>query len=454
MENHYYTQYKKERDFSQRKNLIFILRLGIVTPLILVTVYKLFSLPLSNTLIYPCLFILIAAGFSSLLIRFEVENKKVATFMAFATFLIFHLLGWFLKSPGLHIWIIVANFLFSLLVSFRFLLYMCTLSIVNQAFLLIPPLINIENLSVAEFLGSGFIEQKLAIHFLIGNLVSCSFVLIAKNELRAFVKKIIDQAQELDQKNRLASMSELASKISHEVGHYLYHIGLHSERIENQIHIFKETGDEEAQEKILQSSKKIQASIDLLGRMINSLKNLSKEGDLKDLGAFDLRHLINELIYILKEHPLAQNVEFNFLPPQSEIIVFGNAILLNQVFFNLFQNSLNAICELEHKWINVSIIDREDNYFIEVTDSGQGVNKKIRPYLFTQFKSHSNNKSCTGLGLHICRDIIETHQGEIEYVDNMKHTTFMIRLPKFELAIENIEDMTPKRHSTEIVSEL
>jgi signal transduction histidine kinase len=73
--------------------------------------------------------------------------------------------------------------------------------------------------------------------------------------------------------------------------------------------------------------------------------------------------------------------------------------------------------------------NNHDVAIISVCDSGSGVDPDIMPKLFTKFSSKSF--SGTGLGLYICKNIIEAHGGRIwaENNNNAKGATFSFTLP-------------------------
>ncbi|MDZ4121200.1 MAG: ATP-binding protein, partial [Candidatus Cloacimonadaceae bacterium] len=103
-----------------------------------------------------------------------------------------------------------------------------------------------------------------------------------------------------------------------------------------------------------------------------------------------------------------------------------------QVFINLVSNSLRYT---ESGAIRISTKDENDQWSIEVRDTGCGIDPAHLPRIFERFyvADPSRNKANggTGLGLAIVKHIIMRHQGKIE-VSSLpgKGTTFSITLPK------------------------
>ena len=173
-----------------------------------------------------------------------------------------------------------------------------------------------------------------------------------------------------------------------------------------------------------------------------------------------------ELLYsIIKEfgHSLKNNNDKNtklnlyFRDIDLDTIVFVDKNRISQVILNLLNNSIKFI-SLENKKTdggiedNISlIIERTKlngnnlkendliNYgiIISVKDNGKGIDPEIYPRLFTKFASKSFHG--TGLGLFICKNIVEAHGGKIWVKNNSngKGATFSFSLPLTNNYIDN-----------------
>ena len=94
--------------------------------------------------------------------------------------------------------------------------------------------------------------------------------------------------------------------------------------------------------------------------------------------------------------------------------VWGNSVQLEQVFINLFQNSVDALALSTDKRIRVRL--RQENGMLEAlfSDSGPGIPPEARENIFTPFYS-TKGEDRTGLGLAIVSTIIREHGGTIVY---------------------------------------
>ena len=112
----------------------------------------------------------------------------------------------------------------------------------------------------------------------------------------------------------------------------------------------------------------------------------------------------------------------------AELIVPADKVQLEQVFSNLFKNAATAMRAQDGpRQITVTARPTASTVQIKVQDTGPGISKTQLPRIFEAF--HSNAQG-TGLGLPICRAIVEAHRGTIEAVSSDDGAEFQICLPK------------------------
>lgn len=106
---------------------------------------------------------------------------------------------------------------------------------------------------------------------------------------------------------------------------------------------------------------------------------------------------------------------------------------LNQVWLNLLQNALDAVGERGQ--VTVSCRAVAEGVEVNVTDSGPGVDKAIRPRLFEPFATTKPPGEGTGLGLAICYEIVTQHGGKL-WLDDSYHdgARFVVMLPRSPMA--------------------
>ena len=152
---------------------------------------------------------------------------------------------------------------------------------------------------------------------------------------------------------------------------------------------------------------------------------------------FNLNILISEVLkdYVNKQkNQLIVKIVYDF-KRKEDIIVEADRDRLSQVIHNLLDNALKFTTH-NNQTIFV-IIDKKNEgkeekkvVIVSVKDTGEGIHEKILPKLFSKF-SVSNSTTGTGLGLYICKNIIEAHDGKIWAENNSDENgaTFSFTLP-------------------------
>lgn len=139
------------------------------------------------------------------------------------------------------------------------------------------------------------------------------------------------------------------------------------------------------------------------------------------------------------------NEFFLSMPEDNMIIVSCNAQLIYQVMSNLLDNAVKYTREGTEIYIRVS--ENEKQALIEVEDRGDGIPEEAREHIFEMFYTTSGKVSDRGrgfgIGLALCKEIIEAHGGEIWVEDAVPHgAVFTFTLKKARLTIHD-ETTTP-----------
>jgi signal transduction histidine kinase len=149
----------------------------------------------------------------------------------------------------------------------------------------------------------------------------------------------------------------------------------------------------------------------------------------------NLNILISEVLkeYVskkLKQHMVKISYDFKYA---NDIIVEGDRVRLAQVIRNLVDNALKFTTMYNNQTISV-IVDKKkeekEQAIVSVKDTGAGISKEVLPKLFSKFTT-SDSSTGTGLGLYICKSIVEAHGGKIWATNNSngKGATFRFTLP-------------------------
>lgn len=139
-----------------------------------------------------------------------------------------------------------------------------------------------------------------------------------------------------------------------------------------------------------------------------------------------LRQMIARAVDLISTASGAQNIRFHVNIPNDADLLVVNSIQFEQVLLNLFRNSCEAMHGDGDVWLTAKATARGD--LIEIRDNGPGIPRDQLSTLFSP--GRSGKKSGQGLGLSICRTIIEAHGGTIwAQNDPEDGASFFILLP-------------------------
>ena len=156
-----------------------------------------------------------------------------------------------------------------------------------------------------------------------------------------------------------------------------------------------------------------------LGRMVGEILELSQvQEQHSGFSAVDIRLLLEKTteIYrsLLRRH---ENTLFVGIAPDLAQ-VYGNADMLVQVIVNLIAN---ANAHTQGGSISVDARTEGEIVVVEISDTGTGIAPEHLPHLFEW--RYSANSGSAGLGLYICKMIMERHEGEIAVTSSVGHGT-------------------------------
>jgi heavy metal sensor kinase len=145
---------------------------------------------------------------------------------------------------------------------------------------------------------------------------------------------------------------------------------------------------------------------------------------------FDLTRVARECVELVR--PLAAQRKIEFDCELAAVQCQGDAERISQVVTNLLTNAIQF--NREQGEIRVSLEANGSRALIQVADTGAGIAAEDLPHIFERFyradKSRSRAEGRNGLGLAICKAIVEAHGGSIEVTSEVgAGSTFTVKLP-------------------------
>jgi signal transduction histidine kinase len=123
-----------------------------------------------------------------------------------------------------------------------------------------------------------------------------------------------------------------------------------------------------------------------------------------------LDDVVERVLTVLKKEPAVQRVRIEHEPAETAAVVFADEGQIEQLLINLILNAAQA--SEDGGVIHVDILAEADNVNLLVRDEGAGMTPEVRERTFEPF--FTTKARGTGLGLTICRRIVEVHGGTIE----------------------------------------
>jgi len=155
--------------------------------------------------------------------------------------------------------------------------------------------------------------------------------------------------------------------------------------------------------------------------VIKRLRILSAKGEAERI-PLDINQVINDVLPLVQREALDHNVSLLIEADSDLPAVLGDRVQLQQVVLNLVMNAIEATSDVTDRPCRVLVrtfLSEDGQVVVAVQDTGHGINPEDADRLFSPF--FSTKSDGMGMGLSICRSIIEGHDGQIWASQNMDH---------------------------------
>lgn len=242
-------------------------------------------------------------------------------------------------------------------------------------------------------------------------------------ELASSRKRLRRRQNELEHLSRAASLGEMAGVIAHEINQPLGAIGNNAAAAKNLLS--SERADSAEIKEILQD---IISDNKRASEVIRSIRIMLVKGEYQ-MCNIDMAELTVDAINFIMALFSSFNFSLESDIDDQEAIVKGNWVQLQQVIVNLVMNAIEHLPENGAGRVLIrSLVKPTGEIEIKIIDNGTGLDDTHMDKLFKPF--FSLKKDGMGMGLAICRTIIEVHQGTIEgTLNSHQGMTFTLTLP-------------------------
>jgi len=235
--------------------------------------------------------------------------------------------------------------------------------------------------------------------------------------LRGELKK---KNEQLERKNRLAALGEMAAGMAHEIRNPLGAVQLYASLLER---------DLSHQDSQLLWARKISKAVTSLDMIVNDILAFTQNQNC-DKTPGNLSELLAEVLDYVQPRVQAQSVRINIDQVDPELVIRMDVNMIRRVFLNLILNAVDAAGERGRIVLKAEACSDHSDFKIRicVIDNGPGIKPDVLNKIFNPF--FTTKDSGTGLGLAIVYRLIECHGGIITAANNKTAgATFTILLP-------------------------
>jgi len=235
--------------------------------------------------------------------------------------------------------------------------------------------------------------------------------------------KINSMRKQIQENEKLISLSNLAAGVAHEIRNPLNSISITIQRLQWEF-TPKEAEDEE---EYITLTKLMKNEVDRLNKIVTDFLGFSKPFEPKKTW-FNIQNFMEDLLTLFGAEATSRGIEIRPVYKNVDREYYGDLEKLTQVFLNLLRNALEV--SPEHETITVvSEMHKNETWIFQVKDNGIKVSRKTLDQAFDIYFTTKQNG--TGLGLYVSRKIIKAHEGTIELAsNNSKGVTATVTLPK------------------------
>jgi len=190
--------------------------------------------------------------------------------------------------------------------------------------------------------------------------------------------------------------------------------------------------DKNVDPEMQQGLKMICRNIEMEARLIDDLLDLTRiaRGKLQmNLQPCRADALLNHALEIVRSQLFAKNLRLSVDLTASNHQIMADPTRIEQVFWNLLKNAYKFTPENGEVAVR-SYDAAPDRVIFEISDSGCGIDAELMPKLFTAFEQGTRSGEGLGLGLAICKAVLEMHQGKIKATNKAsgQGAVFMVEL--------------------------
>ncbi len=243
------------------------------------------------------------------------------------------------------------------------------------------------------------------------------------NEYNKMVKKLDTSAVMLARSEREGAWREMARQVAHEIKNPLTPMKLNLQYLQMAI----DTNSPNVKNISVYVAKVLVEQIDHLSQIAGDFAQFANIGRTQNQ-VFDLNESITHISSLYSAN---DKLIIDFTPHQEKIMIKADKTQINRLFTNLLQNAVQSVPENRKAEIKINTKETDGKVIVSIKDNGNGIPEEMKKKIF--IPNFTTKSSGTGLGLAMCKGIVEKLGGQIWFeTKENDYTIFYV-----ELDIEN-----------------
>ena len=239
-------------------------------------------------------------------------------------------------------------------------------------------------------------------------------------EYNKMVAKLDNSAVALAKSERESAWREMARQVAHEIKNPLTPMKLSLQHLQKAI----DNNTVNVKELTKSVARTLVEQIDHLSHIAEEFSQFANIGSPRK-EIFDL----NESLKLVTQlHTITDSLQLEWMPVNEPVMINADRTHINRLFNNLIQNAKQAIPDDKKAYIEIKEVLLINSVLVTVKDNGTGISDEMLSKIFTP--NFTTKTSGTGLGLAMCKGIVEENKGDIWFETVVgAGTTFYVELP-------------------------
>jgi len=250
-----------------------------------------------------------------------------------------------------------------------------------------------------------------------------NFNKMEENEILISLREVSQKVkfeEMMDQIDKMAGLGLITSGIIHEINNPLT-------SIKTYIEILKMKIQDDSLKNIVD---KLESGFYSIEKLTNSLLSFAKPSQEK-MYPVNINNIVKEVMNFSEYEIRRGNVSIELDLQKDLPNILGVKSQLEQVVLNILLNANHAVQSRENPQIKISTYTENDLVVLSVSDNGCGIEESEREKIFEPFYTTKTKEKATGLGLCMAKQILQQHNGFIDFTSDKTGTTFYVKLNKY-----------------------